>query len=230
MQLGENDSFGAARPCRLPRPRTTAPMRAETWTSTASNIALNPDQCRKGYAVCPSAPPPGQRAQAVAVLEKASMEDPRDKAVLAPGRALARSRKLRSGFGSTRPRARAGSTRLAHISAQGAVLDGMTTTPTHSVVVRHAGVPGRAVILRISGFPTRSRRGPTRKRSDASSRRRAASGGSTGSAKLSACRRPGKYRARRLARGRGAANAAYLKQMLAHRKDLRETTRSARPR
>ena len=135
----------------------------------------------------------GQRAQAVAVLEKASIENPRNKAVLgAYGRALAEAGNYEQAL-EVLDRAHTPDQPDWHIlSAQGAVLDQMGR---HADAQRYyltalKIVPDEPSVLSKSWALLRALKELARSRSHASSRRRPASGGFPGTAKPRACRRP----------------------------------------
>jgi Flp pilus assembly protein TadD len=180
----------------------------------------------------------GQRAQAVAVLEKASMERPRDKAVLgAYGRALAEAGNYDQAM-EVLERAHTPDQPDWHIlSAQGAVLDQMgrhadaqryyltalKIAPEEPSVLSNLGL-SYALAKNLREAETTLRRAAAHPPVDPRVRQNLAL----------VVGLQGRFaEAENIARAdlppeEAAANAAYLRQMLARRKDLRENTRSAR--
>jgi Flp pilus assembly protein TadD len=180
----------------------------------------------------------GQRAQAVAVLEKASIQSPRDKAVLgAYGRALAEAGNYEQAL-EVLDRAHTPDQPDWHIlSAQGAVLDQMGR---HADAQRHyltalKIAPDEPSILSNLGLSYALSK--NLREAEATLRRAAAQHPVDPRVRQNLALVVGLQgrfaEAESIARAdlppdEAAANAAYLKQMLAQRKDLRETTRSAR--
>jgi Flp pilus assembly protein TadD len=180
----------------------------------------------------------GQRAQAVAVLEKASMERPRDRAVLgAYGRALAEAGNFDQAL-EVLERAHTPDQPDWHIlSAQGAVLDQMGR---HADAQRHyltalKIAPEEPSILSNLGLSYALAK--NLRDAEATLRRAAAHPPVDPRVRQNLALVVGLQghfaEAESIARAdlppeEAAANAAYLRQMLARRKDLRETTRSAR--
>jgi Flp pilus assembly protein TadD len=180
----------------------------------------------------------GQRAQAVAVLEKASIESPHNKAVLgAYGRALAEAGSYEQAL-QVLDRAHTPDQPDWHVlSAQGAVLDQMgrhgdaqryyltalKIAPDEPSVLSNLGL-SYALSKNLREAETTLRRAAAQHPVDARVRQNLAL----------VVGLQGRFaEAENIARAdlpadEAAANAAYLKQMLAHRKDLRNTTRSAR--
>jgi Flp pilus assembly protein TadD len=180
----------------------------------------------------------GQRAQAVAVLEKASMERPRDRAVLgAYGRALAEAGNYDQAL-DVLDRAHTPDQPDWHIlSAQGAVLDQMGR---HADAQRYyltalKIAPDEPSILSNLGLSYALSK--NLREAEATLRRAAAHTPVDPRVRQNLALVVGLQgrfgEAESIARAdlppeEAAANAAYLRQMLARRKDLRETTRSAR--
>ena len=180
----------------------------------------------------------GQRAQAVAVLEKASIENPRNKAVLgAYGRALAEAGNYEQAL-EVLDRAHTPDQPDWHIlSAQGAVLDQMGR---HADAQRYyltalKIVPDEPSVLSNLGLSYALSK--NLREAEATLRRAAAQHPVDSRVRQNLALVVGLQgrfaEAENIARAdlpadEAAANAAYLKQMLAHRKDLHETTRSAR--
>jgi len=179
----------------------------------------------------------GQRAQAVAVLEKASIESPRDKAVLgAYGRALAEAGNYDQAL-QVLDRAHSPDQPDWHIlSAQGAVLDQMGR---HADAQRYyltalKIAPEEPSVLSNLGLSYALSK--NLREAEATLRRAAAQHPADPRVRQDLALVVGLQghfaEAESIARAdlpadEAAANAAYLKQMLAHRKDLRETTRTA---
>ncbi len=181
----------------------------------------------------------GQRAQAVAVLERASLENPHDKAVLgAYGRALAEAGNLDQAL-EVLERAHSPDQPDWHIlSAQGAVLDQMgrhveaqrlylTTlkmVPEEPSVLSNLGL-SYALSKDLRNAEVTLRRAAAQRPVDSRVRQNLAL----------VVGLQGRFKeAEAIARAdlppeEAAANVAYLRQMLAHRKDLRDQTRDARP-
>jgi Flp pilus assembly protein TadD len=180
----------------------------------------------------------GQRAQAVAVLEKASIESPHNKAVLgAYGRALAEAGSYEQAL-QVLDRAHTPDQPDWHIlSAQGAVLDQMgrhadaqryyltalKIAPEEPSVLSNLGL-SYALSKNLREAEATLRRAAAQHPADPRVRQNLAL----------VVGLQGRFaEAENIARAdlpadEAAANAAYLKQMLAHRKDLRDTTRDAR--
>jgi Flp pilus assembly protein TadD len=180
----------------------------------------------------------GQRAQAVAVLEKASITSPHNKAVLgAYGRALAEAGSYEQAL-QVLDRAHTPDQPDWHIlSAQGAVLDQMgrhgdaqryyltalKIAPEEPSVLSNLGL-SYALSKNLREAEATLRRAAAQHPADARVRQNLAL----------VVGLQGRFaEAENIARAdlpadEAAANAAYLKQMLAHRKDLRDTTRNAR--
>ena len=180
----------------------------------------------------------GQRAQAVAVLEKASIESPHNKAVLgAYGRALAEAGNYDQAL-QVLDRAHTPDQPDWHIlSAQGAVLDQMgrhadaqryyltalKIAPDEPSVLSNLGL-SYALSKNLREAETTLRRAAAQHPADPRVRQNLA---------LVVGLQGHFAEAESIARAdlpadEAAANAAYLKQMLAHRKDLREPSRDAR--
>ena len=177
----------------------------------------------------------GQRAQAVAVLERASIENPHDKAVLgAYGRALAEAGNLDQAL-EVLERAHSPDQPDWHIlSAQGAVLDqlgrhaeaqrhyltALKIAPDEPSVLSNLGL-SYALSKDLHEAETTLRRAATQRPVDSRVRQNLAL----------VVGLQGRFReAESIARadlppGEAAANVAYLRQMLAHRKDLRDPNR-----
>jgi Flp pilus assembly protein TadD len=180
----------------------------------------------------------GQRAQAVAVLEKASIQSPHNKAVLgAYGRALAEAGTYEQAL-QVLDRAHSPDQPDWHIlSAQGAVLDQMgrhadaqryyltalKIAPEEPSILSNLGL-SYALSKNLREAEATLRRAAAQNPVDARVRQNLA---------LVVGLQGHFAEAENIARAdlppdEAAANATYLKQMLARRKDLRETTRSAR--
>jgi Flp pilus assembly protein TadD len=181
----------------------------------------------------------GQRAQAVAVLERASLENPHDKAVLgAYGRALAEAGNLDQAL-EVLERAHSPDQPDWHIlSAQGAVLDQMgrhveaqrlylTTlkmVPEEPSVLSNLGL-SYALSKDLRNAEATLRRAAAQRPVDSRVRQNLAL----------VVGLQGRFKeAETIARAdlppeEAAANVAYLRQMLARRKDLRDPTRDTRP-
>jgi Flp pilus assembly protein TadD len=181
----------------------------------------------------------GQRAQAVAVLERASLENPRDKAVLgAYGRALAEAGNLDQAL-EVLERAHSPDQPDWHIlSAQGAVLDQMgrhveaqrlyltalKMVPEEPSVLSNLGL-SYALSKDLRNAEATLRRAAAQRPVDSRVRQNLAL----------VVGLQGRFKeAETIARAdlppeEAAANVAYLRQMLARRKDLRDQTRNARP-
>jgi Flp pilus assembly protein TadD len=180
----------------------------------------------------------GQRAQAVAVLEKASMERPRDRTVLgAYGRALAEAGNYDQAL-EVLDRAHTPDQPNWHIlSAQGAVLDqkgrhadaqryyltALKIAPEEPSILSNLGL-SYALSKNLREAESTLRRAAAHPPVDPRVRQNLAL----------VVGLQGRFsEAESIARAdlppeEAAANAAYLRQMLARRKDLHETTRSAR--
>jgi Flp pilus assembly protein TadD len=181
----------------------------------------------------------GQRAQAVAVLERASLENPRDKAVLgAYGRALAEAGNLDQAL-EVLERAHSPDQPDWHIlSAQGAVLDQMgrhveaqrlyltalKIVPEEPSVLSNLGL-SYALSKDLRNAEATLRRAAAQRPIDSRVRQNLAL----------VVGLQGRFKeAETIARAdlppeEAAANVAYLRQMLARGKDLRDQTRNARP-
>ena len=181
----------------------------------------------------------GQRAQAVAVLERASIENPHDKTVLgAYGRALAEAGNLNQAF-EVLERAHSPDQPDWHIlSAQGAVLDqlGRHTEAQRYYLTALKIIPDEPSVLSNLGLSyalskdlhdaeTTLRRAAAQRPVDSRVRQNLAL----------VVGLQGRFKeAETIARAdlppeEAAANVAYLRQMLAHRKDLRDPNRDIRP-
>jgi Flp pilus assembly protein TadD len=180
----------------------------------------------------------GQRAQAVAVLEKASIESPKNKAVLgAYGRALAEAGNYEQAL-QVLDRAHTPDQPDWHIlSAQGAVLDqmGRHTEAQRYYLTALKIAPDEPSILSNLGLSYALSK--NLREAEATLRRAAAQHPVDPRVRQNLALVVGLQgrfaEAESIARAdlpadEAAANAAYLKQMLAGRKDLRQTTRSAR--
>jgi Flp pilus assembly protein TadD len=180
----------------------------------------------------------GQRAQAVAVLEKASIANPHNKTVLgAYGRALAEAGSYEQAL-QVLDRAHTPDQPDWHIlSAQGAVLDQMGRHPDaqryYLTALKIA--PDEPSVLSNLGLSYALSK--NLREAEATLRRAAAQHPVDARVRQNLALVVGLQgrfaEAESIARAdlpadEAAANAAYLKQMLAHRKDLRDTTRSAR--
>jgi Flp pilus assembly protein TadD len=179
----------------------------------------------------------GQRAQAVAVLEKASLEHPHDKNVLgAYGRALAEAGNYEQAL-DVLDRAHTPDQPDWHIlSAQGAVLDQMgrhaeaqrhyltalKIAPDEPSILSNLGL-SYALSKDLKDAETTLRRAAAQKPVDSRVRQNLAL----------VVGLQGRFpEAEAIARAdlppdEAAANVAYLRQMLAHRKDLRDLNRTA---
>ena len=183
----------------------------------------------------------GQRAQAVAVLERASIENPHDKAVLgAYGRALAEAGKSRSGSRSPRARAFARPARLAHPvrARRRARSNGPARRCATTLFDGIEDRSGRALRALESRPLLCALQRSAQRRGDFTSRRSATAGRYAGTDKtwLSWSVLQGSLQGSRDNRPRrscrlneAAANVAYLRQMLDRRKDLRDQSRNPRP-
>jgi Flp pilus assembly protein TadD len=180
----------------------------------------------------------GQRAQAVAVLEKASIANPHNKTVLgAYGRALAEAGSYEQAL-QVLDRAHTPDQPDWHIlSAQGAVLDQMGRHPDAQRYYLTALkiVPDEPSVLSNLGLSYALSK--NLREAEATLRRAAAQHPVDARVRQNLALVVGLQgrfaEAESIARAdlpadEAAANAAYLKQMLAHRKDLRDTTRNAR--
>lgn len=181
----------------------------------------------------------GQRAQAVAVLERASIESPHNKALLgAYGRALAEAGNYNQAL-EVLERAHAPDQPDWHIlSAQGAVLDQMGR---HADAQRHyltalKIVPDDPSVLSNLGLSYALSR--DLRNAEATLRRAAAQGRVEPRVRQNLALVVGlqgrfaeaeKIAGADLPPDEAAANVAYLRQMLAHRKDLRNPNREPRP-
>ena len=181
----------------------------------------------------------GQRAQAVAVLEHASLENPHDKAVLgAYGRALAEAGNLDQAL-EVLERAHSPDQPDWHIlSAQGAVLDQMgrhveaqrlyltalKMVPEEPSVLSNLGL-SYALSKDLRNAEATLRRAAAQRPVDSRVRQNLAL----------VVGLQGRFKeAETIARAdlppeEAAANVAYLRQMLARRKDLRDQSRNVRP-
>ncbi|MGB7100357.1 MAG: tetratricopeptide repeat protein [Xanthobacteraceae bacterium] len=181
----------------------------------------------------------GQRAQAVAVLERASIENPHDKTVLgAYGRALAEAGNLNQAF-EVLERAHSPDQPDWHIlSAQGAVLDqlgrhaeaqryyltALKIVPDEPSVLSNLGL-SYALSKDLHDAETTLRRAAAQRPVDSRVRQNLAL----------VVGLQGRFKeAETIARAdlppeEAAANVAYLRQMLAHGKDLRDPNRDIRP-
>jgi Flp pilus assembly protein TadD len=179
----------------------------------------------------------GQRAQAVAVLEKASIANPHNKTVLgAYGRALAEAGSYEQAL-QVLDRAHTPDQPDWHIlSAQGAVLDQMGRHPDaqryYLTALKIA--PDEPSVLSNLGLSYALSK--NLREAEATLRRAAAQHPVDARVRQNLALVVGLQgrfaEAESIARAdlpadEAAANAAYLKQMLAHRKDLRDTTRNA---
>jgi len=174
----------------------------------------------------------GQRAQAVAVLEKASIEQPHDKAVLGTyGRALAEAGNYEQALEVLDRAHSPDQPDWRILSAQGAVLDQMgrhaeaqrhyltalKIAPDESSVLSNLGL-SYALSKDLRNAETTLRRAAARRPVDARVRQNLALvvGLQGRFAEAETITRAD------LPPDQAAANVAYLRQMLAHRKDLRE--------
>jgi Flp pilus assembly protein TadD len=180
----------------------------------------------------------GQRAQAVAVLERASLENPHDKAVLgAYGRALAEAGNLDQAL-EVLERAHSPDQPDWHIlSAQGAVLDqmGRHVEAQRLYLTTLKMVPEEPSVLSNLGLSYALSK--DLRNAEATLRRAAAQrpvDSRVGQNLALVVGLQGRFKeAEAIARAdlppeEAAANVAYLRQMLARRKDLRDPTQDAR--
>jgi Flp pilus assembly protein TadD len=238
MQLGETTTAA---------PQDSLPIAAAGNTAVESRRELDvygqqyrvePANVEKALQYAQALRRAGQRAQAVAVLEKASMERPRDKTVLgAYGRALAEADNYDQAL-EVLERAHTPDQPDWHIlSAQGAVLDQLGR---HADAQRHyltalKIAPDEPSILSNLGLSYALAK--NLREAEATLRRAAAHTPVDPRVRQNLALvigLQGRFaEAEGIARAdlppeEAAANAAYLRQMLARRKDLRENARSAR--
>jgi Flp pilus assembly protein TadD len=204
----------------------------------AQQYRVDPNNVEKALRYAQTLRRAGQRAQAVAVLEKTSIENPRDKAVLgAYGRALAEAGNYEQAL-EVLDRAQTPDQPDWHIlSAQGAVLNQMGR---HADAQRYyltalKIVPNEPSVLSNLGLSYALSK--NLREAEAALRRAAAQHPADPRVRQNLALVVGLQgrfaEAESIARAdlpadEAVANAAYLKQMLAHRKDLRQTTREAR--
>ncbi len=179
----------------------------------------------------------GQRAQAVAVLEKASLEHPHDKSVLgAYGRALAEAGNYEQALDVLDRAHTPDQPDWRILSAQGAVLDQMgrhaeaqrhyltalKIAPNEPSILSNLGL-SYALSKDLKDAETTLRRAAVQKPVDTRVRQNLALvvGLQGRFAEAEAIARAD------LPPDEAAANVAYLRQMLAHRKDLRDLNRTA---
>ncbi len=181
----------------------------------------------------------GQRAQAVAVLERASIENPHDKTVLgAYGRALAEAGNLNQAFEVLERAHSPDQPDWRILSAQGAVLDqlgrhneaqryyrtALKIVPDEASVLSNLGL-SYALSKDLRDAETTLRRAAAQRPVDPRVRQNLAL----------VVGLQGRFKeAETIARAdlppeEAAANVAYLRQMLAHGKDLRDPSRNIRP-
>jgi Flp pilus assembly protein TadD len=231
MQLGETTASA---------PQESLPIAATENHSAddGQQYRADPTNLEKAMRYAQALRRAGQRAQAVAVLEKASIENPRNKAVLgAYGRALAEAGNYEQAL-EVLDRAHTPDQPDWHIlSAEGAVLDQMGR---HADAQRYyltalKNVADEPSVLSNVGLSYALSK--NLREAEATLRRAAAQHPVDSRVRQNLALVVGLQgrfaEAENIARAdlpadEAAANAAYLKQMLAHRKDLHETTRSAR--
>ena len=106
--------------------------------STAQQYRANPTKVDVALHYAQALRATGQRAQAVAVLERLSMQNPHDKIVLGEyGRALAEAGDYEQALDGARPRPLARSARLAHpLRARARCSIRWAATPRRSDIIR----------------------------------------------------------------------------------------------
>jgi Flp pilus assembly protein TadD len=238
VQLGETTASVPQDSLPIAAPENHAADARQDLDVYAQQHRADPNNVEKALRYAQALRRAGQRAQAVAVLEKTSIENPRDKAVLgAYGRALAEAGNYEQAL-EVLDRAHTPDQPDWHImSAQGAVLDQMGR---HADAQRYyltalKIAPDEPSVLSNLGLSYALSK--NLRKAEATLRRAAAQHPVDSRVRQNLALVVGLQgrfaEAESIARAdlpadEAAANAAYLKQMLAHRKDLRQTTREAR--
>ena len=166
-------SASAPQPAATPAPKSEDDFRREAET-LGERYRANPNDVQAAIAYAQALRSSGQRNQATSVLEQASLQRPRNKALLgAYGRALCRRRQVRTGARSARPRAFARPAGLAH-SVRAGCRARSARPPCRSAALlrkRSQDQTGRPIGAVQSWPVLRARQGPQERGVDAAARR-----------------------------------------------------------